>query len=49
MTQEQESMEQAPESSMQQPGKRLISHTTLVAAIVVLAAVAMLIIWANLG
>jgi len=45
MTQDQESIEQAP---VQQPGKRLISHTTLVAAIVVLAAVAMLIIWSNL-
>lgn len=46
MTQEPESIEQnaAPQTS-----KRLISHSTLVAAIVVLAAVAMLIIWSNLS
>jgi hypothetical protein len=44
---EENPIEEAPQTDPSQPGKPLISHTTLIAAIVVLAAVALIIILVN--
>jgi len=44
---EENQIEEAPQTGPAQTGKPLISHTTLIAAIVVLAAVALIIILIN--
>jgi len=49
MTGQESNFEEAPQTDPAQTGKRVISRTTLICALVVLAAVAMIIIWANVG
>jgi hypothetical protein len=48
MTDQENKIEEAPQAGPAQVGKKWFSHTTLIAALVVLAAVAMIIIWANI-
>jgi hypothetical protein len=47
LTDQENQMEEAPQSGPAQTGKPVVSHTTLIAAIVVLAAVALIIILIN--
>lgn len=46
MTDQQNKIEEAPQTDPAQAGKRVLSRTTLLAAVVVLAAVALIIILA---
>jgi hypothetical protein len=47
VTDQENKVEEAPQTGPTQVGKKWFSHTTIIAALVVLAAVAMILIWAN--